>query len=91
MTSKFVRILVAALFSLSLIAWRRPLRPVPPLLLPLPPQSQRTFLCFRHPAATGTKVGTISIEGAIFGSNEGRRDIDALTKKLERNKPNSRP
>jgi outer membrane protein len=30
-----------------------------------------------------TKVGTINIQDAIFGSNEGRRDMDALQKKLE--------
>jgi outer membrane protein len=33
--------------------------------------------------ATGTKVGTINIEQAIFASNEGRRDFEALSKKLE--------
>jgi outer membrane protein len=33
--------------------------------------------------ATGTKVGTINVEAAVFGSNEGRRDADALSKKLE--------
>jgi outer membrane protein len=33
--------------------------------------------------ATGTKVGTINIEQAIFSSNEGRRDFDALAKKFE--------
>jgi outer membrane protein len=32
---------------------------------------------------TGTRVGTINIEQAIFGSNEGRRDFEALSKKLE--------
>src|SRR5262249_35050395 len=32
---------------------------------------------------TGTRVGTINIEQAIFGSNEGQRDMDALSKKLE--------
>jgi outer membrane protein len=32
---------------------------------------------------TGTKVGTININEAIFGSNEGRRDIEALSKKFE--------
>jgi outer membrane protein len=38
------------------------------------------------PVATttgGTRVGTINIEGAIFGTNEGRRDADAMSKKLE--------
>jgi outer membrane protein len=33
--------------------------------------------------ATGTKVGTINVEAAVFGSNEGRRDADVLQKKLE--------
>ena len=28
-------------------------------------------------------MGTINIEGAIFGSNEGRRDLEALQKKFE--------
>ena len=37
------------------------------------------------PAATGTgtKIGTISMEQAIFATNEGRRDFEALGKKLE--------
>jgi outer membrane protein len=35
------------------------------------------------PTTPGTKVGTINVEAAVFGSNEGRRDADALTKKLE--------
>jgi outer membrane protein len=32
---------------------------------------------------TGTKLGTINIEQAVLGSNEGLRDMDALSKKLE--------
>ena len=36
------------------------------------------------PAATGSgRVGTINIEEAIFASNEGQRDFEALSKKLE--------
>jgi len=37
------------------------------------------------PVATGsgTRMGTINIEQAIFGSNEGRRDFEELSKKLE--------
>ena len=31
----------------------------------------------------GTKVGTINIEQAVLGSNEGQRDFEALRKKLE--------
>ncbi len=33
--------------------------------------------------ATGTKVGTINIEQAIFASNEGRREFEVLSKKFE--------
>jgi len=33
--------------------------------------------------ATGSKIGNINVEGAIFASNEGQRDFDTLSKKLE--------
>jgi outer membrane protein len=33
--------------------------------------------------STGTKVGTINIEQAVVGTNEGQRDFEALRKKLE--------
>ena len=33
--------------------------------------------------ATGTKLGTINVEQAIFATNEGQRDFEALSKKLE--------
>ncbi|MGH9503716.1 MAG: OmpH family outer membrane protein [Terriglobales bacterium] len=33
--------------------------------------------------ATGTKTGTVNVEQAIFATNEGQRDFEALTKKLE--------
>jgi Skp family chaperone for outer membrane proteins len=32
---------------------------------------------------SGSKVGTINVEQAIFASNEGQRDFEALSKKLE--------
>ncbi|MGA9899274.1 MAG: OmpH family outer membrane protein [Terriglobales bacterium] len=35
------------------------------------------------PAGGGSRVGTINIEQAIFASNEGQRDFEALSKKLE--------
>lgn len=81
MTSKFVRILVAAVFGLSLTAWAQTTpasSAASPAAVPNAPSSASAV-----PPATGTKVGTISIEGAIFGSNEGKRDFDVLTKKLE--------
>src|SRR5437867_724068 len=33
--------------------------------------------------ATGSKIGAINVEQAIVASNEGQRDFDALSKKLE--------
>jgi outer membrane protein len=33
--------------------------------------------------ATGVKIGAINVEQAIFASNEGQRDFEALSKKLE--------
>jgi outer membrane protein len=35
------------------------------------------------PKITGTKIGTLNVEQAIFASNEGRRDFEALAKKFE--------
>jgi outer membrane protein len=32
---------------------------------------------------SGTKIGTINVEQAIFATNEGQRDFEALSKKLE--------
>ena len=33
--------------------------------------------------ASAVKIGAINVEQAIFGSNEGQRDLDALSKKFE--------
>ena len=73
MTSKFTRILLAMAFVISVAALAQ------------------TGSAAAAPAAaaapvvtgTGTKVGTISMEQAIFATNEGRRDFEALQKKLE--------
>jgi outer membrane protein len=81
MTSKFVRIFVAAVFCLSLTAWAQTTpagTTASPAAVPNAPSAASAA-----PAATGIKAGTINIEGAIFSCNEGRRDLDVLTKKLE--------
>ncbi|MBI1740836.1 MAG: OmpH family outer membrane protein [Acidobacteriales bacterium] len=81
MTSKFVRILVATVFGLSLSALAQTApatNAASQAAVPNAPSAASAV-----PAATGTRVGTINIEGAIFSSNEGRRDLDALSKKLE--------
>jgi outer membrane protein len=76
MISKFARISLAVVFVLSLSALAQTTSPAAtpnaPSATPAAP-----------PPATGTKVGTINIEGAIFASNEGRRDFEVLNKKLE--------
>lgn len=83
MTSKFLRFSLApaALLAISALAQTgSAATPSSPAAAPASPSSA--------PAATttpitGTKVGAINIEGAIFGSNEGRRDLEALGKKFE--------
>ena len=81
MTSKFLRLLlaVAALFAISALAQTSSAAtPSGSSAAPTTPPSA-------PPAsgAIGTKVGSINIEQAIFGTNEGRRDFEALSKKLE--------
>ena len=81
MTSKFLRsVLAIAVFSM-ISAWAQtsgaatPNAPSAASAAPASPAAS--------PTTPGTKVGTINVEAAVFGSNEGRRDADALTKKLE--------
>jgi len=82
MKSPFLRILlaVAVFFTISALAQTSsaatPSSPAaaPAAASPVPASA---------PAITGTKVGAINIEGALFGSNEGRRDLEALSKKFE--------
>jgi outer membrane protein len=83
MTTKFVRILVATVFGLSLCALAQTAPAPNTASNAAVPNAPSAASATAIPNATGTKVGTISIEGAIFGSNEGRRDFDVLTKKLE--------
>ena len=73
MKSKFSRILLAMAFVISVAA------------LAQTGSAAATPAATPAPAATGpgTKIGTISMEQAIFATNEGRRDFEALSKKLE--------
>ncbi len=74
MISKFARISLATVLSLSLYAVAQ----AAPAAAPNAPSAAAAAA-----PATGTKVGTINIEQAIFASNEGRRDFEALSKKFE--------
>jgi Skp family chaperone for outer membrane proteins len=80
MISKFARISLAAVLGFSLYAVAQAAPAAPAAATPNAPSAAAAAA----PAPiTGTKVGTINIEQAIFASNEGRRDFDALTKKFE--------
>jgi len=77
--SKFARVAVAVVFGLSLFALAQT-APAAGAPAGAPPDSPSAAAAAK---ATGTKVGTINIEQAIFASNEGRRDFEALSKKFE--------
>ena len=75
MTSKFMRLFlaVAVLFAISALAQTgSAATPSAPTAAPAPAPNTAT-----------SKVGTINIQEAIFGSNEGQRDVAALSKKYE--------
>ncbi len=74
------RITVAA-FGLSLFAMAQA-APVPAAPAAAAPDSPSTAAA-AVAKATGTKVGTINIEQAIFLSNQGQRDFAELSKKFE--------
>jgi outer membrane protein len=79
--SKFARVTMAAVFGLSLfaLAQTNPATGTPAAAPPNAPSAAAAAAA----QATGTKVGTINIEQAIFASNEGRREFDELAKKFE--------
>jgi outer membrane protein len=79
MKRKFARYLLAMGFAVSLAALAQAGTPAGSSSLPATPSSAASAPV----AATGTKVGTINLEQAIYASNEGRRDFEALSKKLE--------
>ena len=78
MTSKFLRVLlaIAVTFAISALAQTgSAATPSSPAAAPANPAPTGP--------STGTKVGAINIQEAIFGSNEGQRDLQALQKKFE--------
>jgi len=81
-TSKFVRVAAAVTFGLSLfaVAQASPAAGAPAAAtIPDSPSTAASEAA----KVTGTKVGTINIEQAIFASNEGRREFETLSKKFE--------
>ena len=80
MTSKFVQFPLALAFVVSVAALAQT-----GSAASSPAASAAAAPASSAPAVIsgGTKVGTINIEQAIFATNEGRRDFEALSKKLE--------
>lgn len=84
MTSKFFRSLLAVAVISMISAWAQTAgaaAPSDPAALPAAPSAAPA----NAPIATGTgsKIGTINIEQAVLGTNEGQRDFQALQKKLD--------
>jgi outer membrane protein len=82
MTSKLLRILPATVFLMPVMALAQAASA--PAALPAAPSAAASSAA--APAVTnptGTKLGTINIEQAIFATNEGQRDFEVLSKKLE--------
>jgi outer membrane protein len=75
MTSKFARFLTFTVFAVSVAALAQN------AALPAAPSAAANNAA--APVASGTRMGTINVEQAIFATNEGQRDFEALSKKLE--------
>jgi len=83
MTSKFARLLLAVVLALPFTSFAQTASTDPGL--PAAPSAASAAAAAPDAAggATGAKVGTINIEQAIYASNEGQRDFEGLSKKLE--------
>jgi outer membrane protein len=84
MTSKLLRSILAIAVVSMISAFAQTSSAADPPAAPAPATSPATSAP-TAPIATGTgaKLGTINIEQAVMGSNEGQRDFEALRKKLE--------
>jgi outer membrane protein len=83
MKSKFLRSLLAAAVISVISAWAQTAGAVPN-----DPATSAAAAASPAPNTTvatgsGMKIGTINIEQAVLGSNEGQRDFEALQKKLD--------
>jgi outer membrane protein len=79
MISEFARI-TAVMFGLSLFALGQADQLAATQPAATPPNAPSAAAAVKN---TGTKIGTINIEQAIFASNEGQREFQDLTKKFE--------
>ena len=79
-TGKIARVTVAVVFGLSLFALAQA---DPAAGAPAAAATPSAPSAASAAKVTGTKIGTLNVEQAIFASNEGRRDFDTLAKKFE--------
>jgi outer membrane protein len=82
MISKISRVTAAVVFGLSLLAFAQT-DPTAGAPAATPNAPSAAAAAAAAPKINGTRVGTLNVEQAIFASNEGRRDVDALVKKFE--------
>jgi len=85
MKSKFVRVLlaIAATYTFSALAQTGSAATPSSTAANTSAPASSAPATTPTPTPTTTKVGTINIQDAIFGCNEGRRDMEALQKKYE--------
>jgi outer membrane protein len=83
MKSKFVRVLLAIAATLTFSALAQTGSAATPSSAAATPANPLPSAPSTTTPGTGTKVGTINIQEAIFGCNEGQRDMQALQKKFE--------
>ncbi|MGC2448058.1 MAG: OmpH family outer membrane protein [Candidatus Sulfotelmatobacter sp.] len=81
MKSKFLRVLLAVAATFTFSALAQTGSAATPALPAAPTPASSTPATTTAPVPG--KVGTINIQDAIFGSNEGQRDMQALQKKYE--------
>ena len=81
MKSKFLRIILASAVTFTFSALAQTSSAATPSGAAAKPASPAASA--PAPTTGPTKVGTINIQEAIFGCNEGRRDIEAAGKKFE--------
>jgi outer membrane protein len=78
MTSKLLRSVLAVAVLSLISAWAQTDGTAGAAPAPATPASSAPIV-----TGTGSKLGTINIEQAVMGSNEGQRDFEVLRKKLE--------
>jgi outer membrane protein len=83
MTSKFLRSILAIAVVSMISAFAQTSAAAPTSAATSPATGSSPAASAPITTGTGTKIGTINIEQAVVGTNEGQRDFEALRKKLE--------